>query len=139
MTKKWETLTIQGHAKPKGSWNAVVVRGRIRYVPVSKVAGDCIKYIKEVIKVQWKMKELWTEPVEVDLLFKLPRAKSNKHPYPTTRGTGDIDKLTRAILDGMTEIVYKDDVQVCKTTEKKVWQEDGKEPEVQIKLRKILD
>lgn len=52
--------------------------------------------------------EPWTGPVYVEAAFWMPRARSRRHDYPI----GDLDKLTRAVLDALTGIVFRDDVQV---------------------------
>ena len=132
-----KSFVIKGHARPKGSWNAIHVKGKIRFVPTSTPAAQWFKYIGEEVKRLWKLKKLWEGPILVDLVFLLPRPKSNLNEWPTTRGTGDIDKLTRAILDAMTGVVYVDDVQVVQTTELKVWQQDGEQPEVRVKVKQL--
>jgi Holliday junction resolvase RusA-like endonuclease len=42
-------------------------------------------------------------PVVVSIEFEFLQPKSNKDPYPTAKTIGDIDKLTRAVLDGLVE------------------------------------
>ncbi len=48
-------------------------------------------------------------------------AEGRRQPLPTTRTYGDIDKLTRAILDALTGIVYRDDSLVTPVEACKVW------------------
>jgi Holliday junction resolvase RusA-like endonuclease len=49
-------------------------------------------------------------PVLVGIVFEFKQAKSNEDPYPTGRNIGDLDKLTRAVLDALTEAkVIEDD------------------------------
>ena len=65
-------------------------------------------------------------PVRVELLFCFDRPASHKGTgrnagilkdsaprWPVSRGSGDIDKLARGLLDGLTGPVLKDDSQVC--------------------------
>lgn len=40
------------------------------------------------------------------------RLKDSSPLFPTAGRVGDVDKMARALLDGMTGIVYRDDVQV---------------------------
>jgi len=56
-------------------------------------------------------RQSFTGPVSVSIEFEFVQPKSNTDPYPTTKNTvGDIDKLTRAVLDGITEAeVIEDD------------------------------
>jgi crossover junction endodeoxyribonuclease RusA len=50
-------------------------------------------------------------PMEAHATFYFTRPKSAKSPHKTTKP--DADKLLRAVLDGMTGIVYEDDSQVA--------------------------
>lgn len=49
-------------------------------------------------------------PVRVSLRFVINRKKSVKRPVPSVKP--DIDKLVRAVLDGMTGVVFDDDARV---------------------------
>lgn len=77
-------------------WRAQVVRAG-RALPVTQLAG----------------------PIGVQVTFTLPRPASvplRARPWPQSKGpgTGDIDKLLRAVLDGLTEAgLWRDDSQVC--------------------------
>lgn len=56
-----------------------------------------------------------SNPIEIVLEFVVPAPKRREGElWPTQKGTGDIDKLTRAMLDGMNGIVYVDDAQVVR-------------------------
>lgn len=67
-------------------------------------------------------------PIAITLTFRFPRPKSHyttkgtlkpsAPPYLITR-TGDIDKLSRAILDALTGILFLDDSQVVSLTANK--------------------
>ena len=59
-------------------------------------------------------------PVRVSLVFFIERPKSVKREHPSVRP--DIDKLARAVLDGLTTAgVYSDDSQVVDLTASKVY------------------
>ena len=74
----------------------------------------------------------FTGPVEVTVTFFIPRPKNH---YGTGRNAGtrkasapiapakppDIDKLARAVLDGLTGAVFRDDAQVVGLTLSKLW------------------
>ena len=135
-SNKFRTMTIKGQARPKGSWNAIPVKGKIRFIPASTVAAKWFKYLETEVKKKWKVKTPWGGAIEVKIIFKLPRPKTNKDKYPIKNP--DTDKLIRAILDAMTGVVYNDDSQVIEVTGKKVYQEDNKTPEVIIKVKRIL-
>lgn len=53
------------------------------------------------------------------LWFVLPPLKTIKSKYPTSRAQGDLDKLVRAVLDGLTGHLYDDDSCVVEITAKK--------------------
>lgn len=59
------------------------------------------------------------EAITITLMFMLPAPKKTKRRYPTTKP--DIDKLSRAILDALTGVWYKDDSQVVKLEAEKVY------------------
>lgn len=63
-------------------------------------------------------------PVLVQIAFEFRRPAANQDPYPTTKNTvGDIDKLTRAVLDGLTEsgVVEDDRFVVALDSVTKTW------------------
>ena len=55
---------------------------------------------------------LFTEGVSVSISFQFDRPKSRKNDKAMTTRP-DIDKLARAVLDGCTSVIWKDDSQVC--------------------------
>jgi crossover junction endodeoxyribonuclease RusA len=88
---------------------------------------------------------LWSGPVVVDLVFHLPRPKSE----PTAIGRGkarrplrtwpvrkpDLDKLVRAVIDSLTNVFFEDDSQVVGITAIKDWGTPG----VGITLSRLID
>ena len=81
----------------------------------------------------------YVEPVDVRLMFWLPRPQAH---YGTGRNAGklkasapivpavspDLDKLTRAVLDALTGIVFRDDKQVVGMTLSKLYAQDSFHP-----------
>lgn len=59
-------------------------------------------------------------PVSVSAIFTLPRPKSAPKKRWAADRRPDLDKLTRAVLDGLTSIVYLDDCQVVDMSCRKV-------------------
>ncbi|KKL13006.1 hypothetical protein LCGC14_2530040, partial [marine sediment metagenome] len=82
------------------------------------------KDVKTAVAMQWNTPLIEEGAVSVELLFLLPRPKTVKRKYPTSRFSGDGDKLVRAIFDSMTGIVYKDDSQVVDHIAKKRYADD---------------
>jgi Holliday junction resolvase RusA-like endonuclease len=52
------------------------------------------------------------QPIEIEVIFRRPRAASNHGTYPVM--PPDLDKLVRAVLDALKGIAYVDDGQVCR-------------------------
>ena len=75
------------------------------------------------------------DPVELRLVFKMPRPKSH---YRTGKHAGELrpdaphwhvstpdgDNLEKAVKDALTGIVWRDDSQVCVTTKAKVYADE---------------
>jgi crossover junction endodeoxyribonuclease RusA len=68
-------------------------------------------------------------PVTLDMVFTLARPKTVKRPYPSV--APDLDKLVRAVLDGLTAIAYRDDGQVVEVRASKQY---GETPGVRVLL-----
>lgn len=65
-------------------------------------------------------------PLSVVITFQLRKPKSapKKRPsYPIGKLSGDIDKLSRAILDALTNVLFADDAQVVRLSATKGWGE----------------
>jgi crossover junction endodeoxyribonuclease RusA len=60
--------------------------------------------------------------VEITLTFVMLKPKSVKRTEPFVRP--DLDKLIRAVLDGLTDVAYLDDCQVTKVTATKTYGEN---------------
>jgi Holliday junction resolvase RusA-like endonuclease len=68
-------------------------------------------------------------PVEVVIHARMPRQKTVKRDYPTGAKEGDVDKIARAVLDGMTAIIYTDDSRVVRLTIAQDYPEESGEQE----------
>lgn len=87
--------------------------------------------------------DLWDAALSVNITFNMPRPKSH---YRTGRnahllrdgaptrpaGRPDVDKLTRAILDALSGIVWRDDSQVVDITASKLYGDPGAVITVQV-------
>lgn len=58
--------------------------------------------------------------VELGFVLKAPKKNDRKRPHVKP----DIDKVSRAILDSLTGILYDDDAQVCELLAWKVYPDD---------------
>lgn len=76
-----------------------------------------------------------TGAVKISLVFKLPRPKSlpkSSHPWAIKRP--DIDKLSRAVLDGITGTIVKDDSQIVVLHSRKYISDDDPSTGVHISV-----
>ena len=62
-----------------------------------------------------------TDPMFIEMKFYMPRPRTVKRPEPSV--APDLDKLIRAVLDGLTAIAYVDDGQVTQISAQKAYGE----------------
>lgn len=115
-----------GMPKPQGSKRAFVGAGGRAVMTESNTAGhrDWRATVASAALDAMGTQALLAGPLLVRLVFALPRPKSHpktKRTWPVARP--DIDKLTRAVLDSMTHVVFRDDSQVVQLQVCKVWAE----------------
>ena len=114
---------IPGAAAPQGSKRAIRLRnGRTVLVESS----DKVKPFRALAALC--AREAWGRPpvrgpVEVVAAFAFTRPKSHlttkgalRAGAPSHPGKPDVDKLARALLDGLTGVLYVDDAQVVRLT-----------------------
>ena len=112
-------FTVPGIPKPQGSKQGFVRNGRVTMV---EMAGAPLKEWRKAITLTARLEAarqgwvLTDGPVTVKAEFFLPRPKQPKWPLPAVRP--DLDKLARALLDGLTEAntIWVDDCQVTDLT-----------------------
>lgn len=125
-------FAVRGIPVPQGSKRAYVVNGK----PIlTEEAGPRHKTWRSDIKARAEQ-EWFAAPTEgaclVRLIFRFPRPLShfgtgkNRDVLKATAPVDhtqkpDIDKLTRAVLDALTGIIWKDDDQVCQLVVTKEW------------------
>jgi len=72
--------------------------------------------------------------VKVELDFVMSRPKSSKRAFPSVKP--DLDKLIRAVLDGLTGVAFEDDSQVILIQSSKTY---GEKQGVWIRIEQILE
>ncbi len=103
-------LDIPGTPVPQGSKTAFVVGGRAVLAEANKRLKPWREHVARVARAQAGGFE-FTGPVAVTLLFLFERPKSVKRALPSVKP--DLDKLVRAIFDGLTAAgVWTDDALV---------------------------
>lgn len=93
------TLLVAGHPAPKGSR---VFYGKGRGSRESSVG--CKPWVEQVAysaRVNAPVGGPLEPPYEIELSFTMPEVKRPKYDWPTR--DGDLDKLVRAVLDGLTQ------------------------------------
>lgn len=113
-------FTVFGRALPQGSKNAFKTGNRVVLVEASKG----LKPWRSVVALEAKQTMLDVQDmaliegaVSVELLFQFVPGKTVKRKQMTTKP--DVDKLSRAILDSLTGVVWKDDSQVIELRARK--------------------
>lgn len=112
MSGIWEFF-VEGTPTPQGSMS--VFNGRIVHQKPKELTawrnaiGNACRGIMEPL----------SGPVEVDITFMLskPRTVTRKQPHVRP----DVDKLARAVLDGLTGTAFHDDAQVVRLTARKIY------------------
>lgn len=124
-------FTVLGLPRPAGSKRAFAIRkggkptGRIAVVDACKESREWKNTVahEAAVAMSRAPTELFVGPVKLLVAFSLPRPKGHYRtglraselrtsapPYPITKP--DLLKLTRAVEDALTGIVWRDDAQV---------------------------
>lgn len=92
-------FSVSGTPRPQGSKRHV---GGGRMVEASKHLHPWRNLVIDAVKEQAELTDKLEGPVSVVIEFRIPRPQKPKHELPISRAAGDIDKLSRAILDALT-------------------------------------
>ena len=125
---------VDGKAAPQGSKRHV---GGGRMIESSKALPGWRRHIADIagrqIDPSWPWLPITNQPVAVELWFILPRPIRLKGSVPHLKRP-DIDKLARAVLDGITGIVLADDSLVTELLARKRHAEPDETPGVHIRI-----
>lgn len=131
------TFFAPGIPVPQGSKKAFVVGKRAVIVDVKPELLSAWR--QQIARVAFSV-FAYRNPIEgacrVDAAFVLPRKPSVTRPLPVGARDGDIDKLVRALLDGITQAknVWPDDSRVAELHTSKVF---GAAPGVHVTITPI--
>ena len=153
---------VEGTPKPQGSKKTFINHKTGKAVMV-EAAGDPLKKWRKRVAEEASVhyfsepvhpaSELPSEPfnkcVRVSLIFRLKRPKSHyrtgkfsdvlKEEHVATRHgkRPDADKLARAVLDGLTGVVFVDDSQVFDLSVLKTWQKRDEPEGCHVKVTEV--
>ncbi len=116
---------IDGEPAPQGSKTGFVKNGRVVMVEASKKVKPWREAvtIKTAQHMSWETLNPLTEPVEIALVFYLPKPKSVNRKWPSVKP--DLDKLIRSTFDGLTTGgLYTDDALVIAVSASKEYATD---------------
>lgn len=121
--------SVSGTPAPQGS--KTVTRSGLMF-DSSKKLKPWRDAVKAATKEQWELTDTVLGGVRVSLTFRFARPKNPTRAYPPT----DLDKLCRAVLDGMTQgNIIEDDRHVVYLTAKKEYSEH---PGVIIRIDPVI-
>ena len=126
---------VHGLPTPQGSTRAFVVKGKPIITSTAKGLSAWRRLVADVAQ-DFAPEQPWEGPVGIDLHFGLPKPKSapkTRRVWPDKRP--DLDKLTRAVLDALTYVVFADDSQVVEIRATK----DYGAPGVAVEVHRIMD
>lgn len=129
-------FTVYGKPEPQGSSRAFVTRmGRAVVTSANPNLRDWrIQVGRAAQAAPGYMGALLEGPVMVSAVFHLTRPKSRprRAGYPDRKP--DLDKLARALLDGITGVLVRDDAQVCRLEVVKLYAEHDSAPRADVKV-----
>jgi crossover junction endodeoxyribonuclease RusA len=109
--------SVEGTPAPQGS--KTVTKSGLMF-DSSKKLKPWRDQVKEASRAQWELTNTVLGGVRVSLTFRFASPKKPTRTYPPT----DLDKLCRAVLDGMTQgNIIEDDRHVVYLTAKKEYHE----------------
>lgn len=128
-------LTVPGKPLPKGSLRHV---GRGRLIEQTKVKDWMRDIQNHTVETYGSEIPLFEAPVEAVLKFRFPRPAAAKNRlYPHLRSAGDLDKLTRAVLDALQPAVLLDDSLVVQLTASKTYAVTPEDAGVSISIKEL--
>jgi crossover junction endodeoxyribonuclease RusA len=115
-------LTIDVSGEPASQGSHSVIHGRIVLVNSAKHKRwrNAVAFAAlDLITDGW---ELLDEPLELSVIFYLPRPKSVSREFPAVMP--DVDKLLRAVFDSLSGVIYLDDSRIIRATAQKLYADD---------------
>lgn len=127
-------LTIDVSGDPASQGSHSVIHGRIVQVNSAKHKRwrNAVSFAAlDLVTDGW---ELLDEPLELSVIFYLPRPKSVTRTHPAVMP--DVDKLLRAVFDSLSGIIYVDDSRIIRATAVKAYA-DARGPGASIRVNTL--
>jgi crossover junction endodeoxyribonuclease RusA len=138
------SFRVFGVAQPKGSMRAI---SRGMHAPIVTDSNRNVKSWAQLVAAgasqfldSHPARRMILGAVRVRMVFVLPRPKAldrAKHLDAPHLKAPDIDKLSRAVLDALTSVVYRDDGQVVEVGACKRYTRVGELPHVSIEIDEL--
>ena len=129
-------LRIDGTPVQQGSMNAYIRGGKAILVHAKNKAltlwRDKItrQTRAEAVRAGWALP--LDEPINVFVVFYMPRPKTVKRALPSTKP--DLDKLLRAVGDGLGNGIVKDDSRIVGWYVEQFYDDDGQGPRIEMRI-----
>jgi Holliday junction resolvase RusA-like endonuclease len=115
-------LTIEVSGDPASQGSHSVINGRIVQVNSTKHKRWRNAVSFAALDLVGPDFQLLDEPLQLSVIFYLPRPKSVTREYPAVMP--DVDKLLRAVFDSLSGIIYLDDSRIIQATAQKLYADD---------------
>jgi len=136
-------FTVHGIPAPAGSKRAFVVKGRAVVTDASAKSRPWKALVADAAAQAMNGAQLLRGPLCLSIVFHVPRPKGHigKHGvrpsaprFPAVRP--DVDKLSRAVLDALSGVLYIDDAQIVEKTVAKYY---GEPARAEITVRELAE
>lgn len=131
--REW-SFFVAGVPAPKGSTRAWVAGGRAVVTEANPQTRPWVALVQDAALQEGRPVLARTVPVAVVLEFVLPRPASLPKKVTHHLKKPDLDKLTRAVLDALTGVVWTDDSQVAGVEARKRYPQDGEPTGVTVTI-----
>jgi Holliday junction resolvase RusA-like endonuclease len=118
-------VLVEGRPAPKGSRiSSKTKAGKAYTYPASTYEKGWVQEVKHATQLAMRHRLTPDPPYEIDLTFYLSPSKRPAYAWPTQQ---DLDKLARAVIDGLVKGgAMVDDRHVCSLTVRKTWARDDR-------------
>jgi Holliday junction resolvase RusA-like endonuclease len=136
---------VGGEPQPKGSTRAYYVKKLDRVVTTNSNRNTKQWQLRVAMEAQranecrkvsfYSPDKCYGYEVEASFLFQRPKSLPKKMCLDTKRP--DLDKLIRAVLDGLANVIIPDDAQVISISSRKRYAEGSEMPGAEIGVRRV--